>query len=177
MAVLGPGIREVQVDPVHFPFVKILADQFGVSPYKEKVLRLGLIQLVKGSDQHTGILLNTDIVDIRVLLRQLIDKFTFSGTDLQMNRVIVSKSLSPFSFTGRRILHDPLTLRYSLSRAGNISKPHLQHLFCLKCKIDYHSTIFVTIQHPVKIIKIRSDPFAHRYFSVIISLKRKDFIL
>jgi hypothetical protein len=130
MSVLGPGIGEIQVDPVHFSLVKIFADQFRVSSDKEEILRLGRIQLIQRSDQYTGVLLNSYIIDIRIFYRQLIDKFTFSRSDLQMDRVFISESLSPLSLYGSRVLYDPPALCDRLSCSRNISQPHLLHRFC-----------------------------------------------
>ena len=95
--VLRPRIGEIQVDPVHFFLAKIFTDQLSISPDEQQVLRLGLVQLVERPDQDTGILLYSDIINICIFNRQLIDKLAFSRSYLQMNRMIVTESLSPFS--------------------------------------------------------------------------------
>ena len=51
--VLWPGIREVQIYLFHFSFAKIFTDQLSISPYKQKVSDLRLIQLVQSPYQNT----------------------------------------------------------------------------------------------------------------------------
>ena len=90
--VLGPRIREVEIDSVHFSLAEVFTDQLRVSSDKQQICDLRLIQFVQCPDQYAGIFLDSHVTDLRILLRQPVDKFTLSGSDFQMDRVIVSVS-------------------------------------------------------------------------------------
>ena len=49
IALLGPGIGEIQIDLICFPFFEIFCDQFRISPDKDQVGELCFVLLFQGS--------------------------------------------------------------------------------------------------------------------------------
>lgn len=97
MAVLRPGIGEVQIDPVYFTFSEYLIDIFGIHTDEFQVGKLIFLHFLDRTEQDTGIFFNAHIVDLVDLIWRGYAETSLSHTDLDMNGVIVTKDLMPGS--------------------------------------------------------------------------------
>ena len=124
MSFLGPGIGKIEIDFVYLSVSKKGVDQFRVSAYKNKILKLQFLLLFEAAQKDAGIFFNTDIINLRMFLRKLHDKTSLAGSDFQMERFFISKNRSPVSAMFFRFLYDPGTCSDRIARTRYISQTH-----------------------------------------------------
>ena len=66
MAVLRPGIGEVQLDPVDLSLPEYLVDIFGIHADEFQIGKLIFLHFLDRTEQDTGIFFNAHIVDLRI---------------------------------------------------------------------------------------------------------------
>ena len=105
MAVLGPRIGKVQVDPGDLIRGKNLREFCGIHADKKQVFRWVLcIKLLDGAQEHTRVALNSDIVDLGVSSCLTEEKLTLSHTDFDMDRLLFLEMCIPFAAQGGRFI-------------------------------------------------------------------------
>ena len=97
MAVLRPGIGEVQIDPVDLSLPEYLVNIFGIHADEFQIGKLIFLHFLDRTEQDTGIFFNAHIVDLRIWFGEGMQETSLSHTDLDMNGVIVTKDLMPGS--------------------------------------------------------------------------------
>ena len=111
MAVFRPRIGEVEVNAVYLALSKHFRKLACIHADKEQVFdfRLQFFPFLYCAEQHAVVHFNADVVDFRMQNRHIHQKAALSHTDLNMNRIFISKNFSPPSPAALRLLHNERT--------------------------------------------------------------------
>ena len=111
MAVLRPRIGEVEVNAVYLALSKHFRKLACIHADEKQVFdfRLQFFPFLYRAEQYAVVHLNTNVVDLRMQNRHIHQEASFSHSNLNMNRIFISKNLSPPSPAALRLLHNERT--------------------------------------------------------------------
>lgn len=125
MPLLGPGIGEVQVDPLHLTGGEYLVDEGCVHPDEMNVGKGIFLDLLYCPDKDGGEHLYTDVVDLGVGPGHFHEELPFSHADLDMDGQIVPEVFLPVSFVFFYVFQGIFISRDPLAGASDIFQSHV----------------------------------------------------
>ena len=120
MPLFGPGIGEIQVDPIDFAGGKYVCDTVSVHADQAQIRKLKLVLLLDGAHKYAGKFLNSDIIDIRMLGGQRSQKLPLAHADFDMERSLTSEHFLPTDLPHFRFRNGKGAGVDGFPRAGNI---------------------------------------------------------
>ena len=149
IALLGPGIGEVEVNPVDLPLPEVLGDELRLAPHKEEVWKLQLFLLFYSPQKDAGVLLQADKTDTGILFCHLQKKPALARADLQPDGMVIAKQRLPAAPVRLGILDDKAALPDDVPCAGYIPKSQINALLLGCCVVyRYEYTIRSRIPEP-----------------------------
>ena len=97
MPFLRPWIREIQVKSVNFSICKIVGQFRTIHPEQLNIGYISFQNLVQGVTKDRLLNVNPDVINIWISLSHPSNESSFTASNFNMDRMVVSKNFPPFS--------------------------------------------------------------------------------